>query len=59
MDYTNIENVQITVTKMSKNNVKQNSWILVRAYDKPVKTNHRGKESREINKLAKQDCLER
>ena len=52
MDSTNLENVREAVTKMSKNDVKRNSWILVRAYDKPVKTNHKGAGSREKNKLA-------
>ena len=37
---------------MSKNDVKRNSWILVRAYDKPVKTNHTGTRWREKNRLA-------
>ena len=32
--------------------IKRNSWILVRAYDKPVKTNHKGAGSRKKNKLA-------
>ena len=56
MDSSNIENVRNAVKEMSKNNVKRNSWILVRAYDKPVKSNHRGKNSRKLNKLANQNA---
>ena len=56
MDSTNLENVRNAVKEMSKNNVKRNSWILVRAYDKPVKSNHRGKNSRKLNKLANQNA---
>ena len=52
MDSANLENVRVAVTKMSKNDVKRNSWILVRAYDKPVKNNHTGPRSRENNRLA-------
>ena len=42
MDSTNLLNVWTTVTKMAKNDVKRNSWILVRACDKPVKTITKG-----------------